>query len=187
MSASVSQSCDVWYSDNLDDRMSFFVWMRDNHMRWWEKRCGVGEESKLTYSHRRTCDHRVGKAQLPFYQSKPHTPQSVCKKKRSSLWHENISINNETSEVGFGTLVLDWTCSLQMRHFLTRGEQREQVAIWPQGPKSVSLFISEHTMHSSRVSLLLFRDGLREPTCPLRTWEEEKELKHWLRYTVQMD
>lgn len=79
------------------------------------------------------------------------------------------------------TLVLDWTCSLQMRHFLTRGEHSEQVAMWPHGPNSVSRFMSEHTIHSSRVSLLLFRDGLREPTCPLtdtgreRWWEEERK------------
>lgn len=62
------------------------------------------------------------------------------------------------------TLVLDWTCSLQMRHFLTRGEQREQVAICPQGPNRVSLFMSEHTIHSSSDSMLLFWDGLRVPT-----------------------
>lgn len=94
------------------------------------------------------------------------------KKKTSSLRHIRAhACTKEISEAGFYTLVLDWTCSLQMRHFLTRGEQREQVAIWPQGPKSVSLFISEHTIHSSRVSLLLFRDGLREPTCPLRARE----------------
>lgn len=37
----------------------------------------------------------------------------------------------------------------------------------PQGPKSVSLFMSEHTIHSSRDSMLLFKDGLRVPTWPL--------------------
>lgn len=73
------------------------------------------------------------------------------------------------------TLVLDWTCSLQMRHFLTRGEHSEQVAMWPHGPNSVSRFMSEHTIHSSRVSLLLFRDGLREPTCPLRDTERGRD------------
>ncbi len=90
----------------------------------------MGEESKLTYSHRHTCDHRVGKAQLPFYQSN-HTLLNLWVRKREGLTmaHENICMHNETSEVGFCTLVLDWTCSLQMRHFLTRGEQREQVAI----------------------------------------------------------
>lgn len=67
----------------------------------------------------------------------------------------------------FDTLVLDWTWSLQMRHFLTRGEQREQVAMCPQGPNRVSLFMSEHTIHSSSDSMLLFRDGLRVPTWPL--------------------
>lgn len=66
------------------------------------------------------------------------------------------------------TFVLDWTCSLQMRHFFTRGEHREHVAICPHGPNRVSLFISEHTMHSSKVSeSLLIIDGLREPTWPL--------------------
>ncbi len=53
--------------------------------------------------------------------------------------------------VGFDelTFVLDCTWSLHIRHFLTLGEQREQVAIWPHGPNRVSLFISEQTMHSS--------------------------------------
>lgn len=37
----------------------------------------------------------------------------------------------------------------------------------PQGPKRVSLFMSEHTIHSSSDSMLLFRDGLRVPTWPL--------------------
>lgn len=55
-----------------------------------------------------------------------------------------------------------------MRHFLTRGEHKEQVAICPHGPKRVSLFISEHTIHSSKVSeSLLIIEGLREPTWPL--------------------
>lgn len=54
-----------------------------------------------------------------------------------------------------------------MRHFLTRGEHSEQVAMWPHGPNRVSLFMSEHTMHSSSDSMLLFRDGLRVPTWPL--------------------
>lgn len=74
------------------------------------------------------------------------------------------------------TLVLDWTWSLQMRHFFTRGEQREQVAMCPQGPNSVSLFMSEHTMHSSSDSMLLFRDGLRVPTCPLDRSEENNSV-----------
>lgn len=59
-----------------------------------------------------------------------------------------------------------------MRHFFTRGEQREQVAMCPQGPNNVSLFMSEHTMHSSSDSMLLLRDGLRVPTCPLDRGEE---------------
>ena len=59
-----------------------------------------------------------------------------------------------------------------MRHFFTRGEQREQVAMCPQGPNRVSLFMSEHTIHSSSDSMLLFRDGLRVPTCPLDQSEE---------------
>lgn len=42
----------------------------------------------------------------------------------------------------------------------------------PQGPNSVSLFMSEHTMHSSSDSMLLFRDGLRVPTWPLEREEE---------------
>lgn len=50
------------------------------------------------------------------------------------------------------TLVRDCTGSLQMRHFLTRGEQREQVAMCAQGPNRVSRLRSEQTMHSSRVS-----------------------------------
>ena len=50
------------------------------------------------------------------------------------------------------TLVRDWTWSLHMRHFLTRGEHREHVAMWPHGPNRVSRFMSEHTMHSSRDS-----------------------------------
>lgn len=55
-----------------------------------------------------------------------------------------------------------------MRHFLTRGEHKEQVAMCPQGPKRVSLFMSEHTIHSSKVSeSLLIIEGLREPTWPL--------------------
>lgn len=50
--------------------------------------------------------------------------------------------------------------------------------MWPHGPNSVSRFMSEHTIHSSRVSLLLFRDGLREPTCPLRdTAAREKRVE----------
>lgn len=56
-----------------------------------------------------------------------------------------------------------------MRHFFTRGEHKEHVAMWPQGPKRVSLFMSEHTIHSSKVSeSLLIIDGLREPTWPLQ-------------------
>lgn len=55
-----------------------------------------------------------------------------------------------------------------MRHFLTRGEHKEQVAMCPHGPKRVSLFMSEHTIHSSKVSeSLLIIEGLREPTWPL--------------------
>ena len=52
-------------------------------------------------------------------------------------------------EVGGLTLVRDCTCSLHIRHFLTRGEHREHVVMWPHGPNSVSRFMSEHTMHSS--------------------------------------
>lgn len=76
-----------------------------------------------------------------------------------------------TDSIASDTLVLDWTWSLQMRHFLTRGEHREQVAMCPQGPNRVSLFMSEHTIHSSSDSMLLFRDGLRVPTWPLEHWE----------------
>lgn len=86
-----------------------------------------------------------------------------------------LQIQREEALDGCGTLVLDWTWSLQMRHFLTRGEQSEQVAMCPHGPNSVSRFISEQTMHSSRVSLLLFRDGLREPTWPLGGGPREEE------------
>ena len=50
------------------------------------------------------------------------------------------------------TFVRDWTGSLHMRHFLTRGEHREQVAMCPHGPNNVSRFMSEQTMHSSRDS-----------------------------------
>lgn len=39
-----------------------------------------------------------------------------------------------------------------MRHFLTRGEHREQVQIWQHGPNSVSRFMSEQTIHSSKDS-----------------------------------
>lgn len=73
------------------------------------------------------------------------------------------------------TFVLDWTCSLQMRHFLTLGEHREQVAMCPHGPNKVSLFISEHTIHSSNVSeSLLIIEGLREPTWPLKKKKKER-------------
>ena len=50
------------------------------------------------------------------------------------------------------TLVLDWTCSLQRRHFFTLGEHREHVQTWPHGPNKVSRFKSEQTMHSSSAS-----------------------------------
>lgn len=83
------------------------------------------------------------------------------------FFHFNIKKQKQKAVEVF-TFVLDWTCSLQMRHFFTRGEHREQVAICPHGPNRVSLFISEHTMHSSKVSeSLLIIDGLREPTWPL--------------------
>lgn len=123
---------------------------------------------KLTYSHKRTCDHRAGITPLPFYRSRLHTPRSV-----DGQTQELKKLNNphsclcQVAAVLLDTLVLDCTCSLQMRHFLTRGEQREQVAMCPQGPKRVSLFMSEHTIHSSSDSMLLFRDGLRVPTWPL--------------------
>lgn len=108
--------------------------------------------------------------------SEQTTHSSICKKKKKRL---KMSIHGimypflggtdtrRTSD----TLVLDWTWSLQMRHFLTRGEQREQVAMCPQGPNRVSLFMSEHTIHSSSDSILLFRDGLRVPTWPLQHLE----------------
>lgn len=86
---------------------------------------------------------------------------------------------------GVITLVLDWTWSLQMRHFFTRGEQREQVAMCPQGPNSVSLFMSEHTMHSSSDSMLLFRDGLRVPTCPLDRSEKNNSVCVWEQNGLQ--
>lgn len=99
----------------------------------------------------------------------------ICKQKMLSCMYghepENPFIYSRTEQQWYhglsNTLVLDWTCSLQMRHFLTRGEQREQVAMCPQGPNKVSLFMSEQTMHSSRDSMLLFRDGLRVPTWTL--------------------
>jgi hypothetical protein len=46
-------------------------------------------------------------------------------------------------------LDLDCTTSLQMRHFLTLGEQIEHVAMCQQGPNRVSRFMSEHTIQSS--------------------------------------
>ena len=52
----------------------------------------------------------------------------------------------------FLTFVLDCTASLHMRHFLTRDEHKEHVATWPQGPNSISRFMSEQTMHSSSPS-----------------------------------
>ena len=42
--------------------------------------------------------------------------------------------------------------SLQTRHFLTRGAQTEQQLTWPHGPKRISRFKSEQTMHSSTKS-----------------------------------
>lgn len=60
----------------------------------------------------------------------------------------------------FLTLERDCTGSLHIRHFFTLGEHKEHVAIWPQGPKSVSLFMSEHTIHSSSVSLSWVGDVL---------------------------
>lgn len=36
--------------------------------------------------------------------------------------------------------------------------------------------MSEHTMHSSSDSMLLFRDGLRVPTCPLDRSEENNSV-----------
>ena len=53
------------------------------------------------------------------------------------------------------TFVLDCTCSLHSRHFFTLGEHREHVAMWPHGPNKVSLFKSEHTIHSSNASCSL--------------------------------
>lgn len=50
----------------------------------------------------------------------------------------------------------------------------------PQGPKRVSLFMSEHTIHSSSDSMLLFRDGLRVPTWPL----EQKRVGERERATI---
>lgn len=50
----------------------------------------------------------------------------------------------------------------------------------PQGPKRVSLFMSEHTIHSSSDSMLLFRDGLRVPTWPL----EQKSVCERERATI---
>ena len=52
------------------------------------------------------------------------------------------------------TLVRVAIGSLQTRHFLTRGAQAEQQLTWPHGPKSVSRFMSEQTMHSSAASLM---------------------------------
>ena len=139
----------------------------------------------VTYSHKRTCGHRAGKARLLFCQSRLRTPRSV---ERQNSTHKNrrVKVFFHFSSICFcyfcaaqisegDTLVLDWTWSLQMRHFLTRGEQREQVAMCPQGPNRVSLFMSEHTIHSSSDSMLLFRDGLRVPTCPLEGRERNKK------------
>lgn len=84
--------------------------------------------------------------------------------------HENTMHYNEERGVTFAhrkksfiiilTLERDCTGSLHIRHFFTLGEHKEHVAIWPQGPKSVSLFMSEHTIHSSSVSLSWVGDVL---------------------------
>lgn len=66
----------------------------------------------------------------------------------------------QKSYIIFLTLDRDCTGSLHIRHFFTLGEHKEHVAIWPQGPKSVSLFMSEHTIHSSSVSLSWVGDVL---------------------------
>ena len=51
------------------------------------------------------------------------------------------------------TFVLEVTGSLQMRHFFTLAAQTEQAATWPHGANRVSLELSEHTIHSVRLSL----------------------------------
>lgn len=47
------------------------------------------------------------------------------------------------------------TDSLHIKHFLTRGPHAEQQVTCPQGWKSISLFASEQTKHSSRVEFIL--------------------------------
>lgn len=119
--------------------------------------------------------------------SEQTTHSSICKRTdKWRVWSLGWLVRLQLKQVGGRgageggrsgiTLVLDWTWSLQMRHFFTRGEQREQVAMCPQGPNSVSLFMSEHTMHSSSDSMLLFRDGLRVPTCPLHRSEGKQDV-----------
>lgn len=103
------------------------------------------------------------------------------------------------------TFVLDWTCSLQSKHFLTLGAQREQVAMWPHGPKRVSLFMSEQTMHSSigflssisslpplESSLNLFPRKQRESEHKRKnirslTWLFQKDLWDTKRLTYSLD
>ena len=52
------------------------------------------------------------------------------------------------------TLVLDCTGSLHMRHFLTRGEQMEQVATWVHGPEQrVALIVRTH--HALRQAVVV--------------------------------
>ena len=79
------------------------------------------------------------------------------------------------------TLVLDWTCSLQIKHFFTLGEHNEHVAICPQGPNSVSLFISEQTMHSSKESWSMAGE-LFSRDC----WLSQDKMLIWINISGQM-
>lgn len=153
-------------------------WPNNKRLQVWaaSAKVKVDVETCVTYSHKRTCDHRAGTTRLLFCQSRPRTPQSlnIKQQKRIKVSIHSVSylfLGGKDSRSASDTLVLDWTWSLQMRHFLTRGEQREQVAMCPQGPNRVSLFMSEQTIHSSSDSILLFRDGLRVPTWLLKHLE----------------
>ena len=44
------------------------------------------------------------------------------------------------------TLIVELTCSLQIKHFFTRGEHIEHVAIWEQGMNKTSRGMSEQTI-----------------------------------------
>jgi len=70
------------------------------------------------------------------------------------------------------TLVRDWTGSLHSKHFLTRGEHREQVATCPHGPNRVSRFVSEQTIQSSNDSC---SEGTRPPTPALAPLHKANE------------